>query len=61
MLDELRDYRWWAEDMVHPSVQAASYICDRFIDWALPVDEKEMYDRKMREFRASRHHPLYSE
>ena len=24
MMDELRDYRWWAEDMVHPTKQAAA-------------------------------------
>ena len=26
MMDELRDYRWWAEDMVHPTKQAAAYL-----------------------------------
>ena len=30
MLDELRDYRFYAEDMVHPSKQAVEYIFSRF-------------------------------
>ncbi|MBR5924611.1 MAG: GSCFA domain-containing protein [Bacteroidales bacterium] len=30
MLDELRDYRWFAEDLVHPSKEAADYIWERF-------------------------------
>jgi len=30
MLDELRDYRWYAEDLVHPSETAVNYIMNRF-------------------------------
>ncbi|MBQ3767030.1 MAG: GSCFA domain-containing protein [Bacteroidales bacterium] len=61
MMDELRDYRWWAEDMVHPTQQAAAYLCDRFIEWALPVREWDLYESRMKEWRRSRHRPLYSE
>ena len=34
VLDELRDYRFFAEDMLHPSPQAVSYIWERFQQWA---------------------------
>ena len=61
MMDELRDYRWWAEDMVHPTKQAAAYLCDRFIEWALPVREWDLYETKMKEWRCSQHRPFYSE
>lgn len=30
MMDELRDYRFYASDMVHPSEQAIDYIWERF-------------------------------
>ncbi len=30
LLDELRDYRWFAEDLVHPTKAAADYIWERF-------------------------------
>lgn len=30
LLDELRDYRWYADDLVHPSGMAADYIWQRF-------------------------------
>ncbi|MFW6245451.1 MAG: GSCFA domain-containing protein [Fibrobacterota bacterium] len=30
LLDELRDYRFYAPDMAHPSETAVQYICDRF-------------------------------
>ena len=56
MMDELRDYRWWAEDMVHPTQQAAAYLCDRFIEWALSVREWDLYESKMKAWRQSRHH-----
>ena len=61
MMDELRDYRWWAEDMVHPTKQAAAYLCDRFIEWALPVREWDRYESNMEAWRRSQHRPLYSE
>ena len=58
MMDELRDYRWWAEDMVHPTKQAAAYLCDRFIEWVLPVREWDLYERRMKEWRRSQHRSI---
>ena len=40
VMDELRDYRFYAEDMCHPSAQTVGYIRDRFLDWALPASEQ---------------------
>ncbi len=60
MLDELRDYRFYAEDMIHPSEQAVSYIFERFIDWALPESEREEFLRRDKAFRQSRHITLSS-
>ena len=59
MMDELRDYRWWAEDMVHPTKQAAAYLCDRFVEWALPTREWDLYESKMKAWRQAQHRPLY--
>lgn len=55
MLDELRDYRFYAEDMIHPSEQAVNYIFERFIDWALPESEKGEFLRREKVFRQSQH------
>lgn len=41
VMDELRDYRFYAEDMVHPSAQTVNYLWERFTDFALPNAEKE--------------------
>ena len=32
MLDELRDYRFFADDMAHPTALAVDYIWERFSD-----------------------------
>ena len=32
LMDELRDYRFYAEDMLHPSSQAVEYIFERFAE-----------------------------
>ena len=55
MLDELRDYRFYAEDMIHPSEQAVNYIFERFIDWALPESEKDEFLRHEKILRQSLH------
>lgn len=55
MLDELRDYRFYAEDMIHPSEQAVNYIFERFIGWALSESETEEFLRREKAFRQSQH------
>ena len=32
MMDELRDYRFYASDMLHPSAQAVDFIWERLVD-----------------------------
>lgn len=42
MLDELRDYRFYADDMMHPSSLAADYIFERFMDFALSDSDRPL-------------------
>lgn len=58
MIDELRDYRFYADDMVHPSSLAADYIFDRFIEWALDPSQKEMLARANQLRQLMNHRPL---
>ena len=55
MMDELRDYRFYAEDMCHPSSQAVDYICERFLTWALPECEQDTLKENIRTFRHGCH------
>jgi GSCFA family len=32
VIDDLRDYRFYAEDMVHPNYQATEYVWQKFVD-----------------------------
>jgi hypothetical protein len=45
MMDELRDYRFYADDMLHPSAVAMDYIWERFsetyMDEGVKADDKE--------------------
>ena len=55
MLDELRDYRFYAEDMVHPSQVAVDYIWHRFVETYMTVDTQgEM--RTLYQLWRDRHH-----
>lgn len=39
LLDELRDYRFYKEDMVHPTEQAVRYIWEKFVQYAVNPSE----------------------
>lgn len=55
MLDELRDYRFYAEDMVHPSAVAVDYIWQRFVETYMTTDtQQEM--RVLHQLWRDRHH-----
>jgi hypothetical protein len=43
MLDELRDYRFYAPDMLHPSVQAIDYIWERFRDTYFAEEDRQLF------------------
>lgn len=55
MMDELRDYRFYADDMCHPSQQAVDYIRERFLDWALPESEHMRLYENIRIFKRGCH------
>ena len=42
MMDELRDYRFYADDMLHPSDLAVQYIYERFRETYFSVNAKAM-------------------
>ena len=60
VMDELRDYRFYAEDMCHPTQQTVDYIRERFLGWSLHANESPRLQEKIREYRRSCHIPLES-
>ena len=61
MLDELRDYRFYKEDMVHPTEQAVCHIWDRFVDFAIDPKEKPAMKAAAELKQMLHHKPVYPE
>lgn len=61
MMDELRDYRYYAEDMVHPSVLAVKYIWQRFTESMLTRETKQAYEQWQAIKQAVAHRPLHQQ
>jgi hypothetical protein len=61
VMDELRDYRFYAADMLHPSEQAVDYIWERLVEWCFN-DEAIAFMDEWRPIRqALTHRPFNSE
>lgn len=58
VLDELRDYRFYAADMIHPSDQAVDYLWSRFVGFAVPPADLPELDSRRRDLLRSRHRPI---
>ena len=43
VMDELRDYRFYADDMLHPSPQAVEYIWERLVDSCFSPGAKHFF------------------
>ena len=59
LLDELRDYRFFKEDMIHPTEQAVRYIWERFVDFAIDPSEKPAMKAAEELKKMLHHRPLF--
>lgn len=59
LLDELRDYRFYKEDMVHPTEQAVRYIWEKFIDFAIDPSEKPAMQAAAELKQMLQHKPIF--
>jgi lysophospholipase L1-like esterase len=60
MMDELRDYRFYAEDMIHPNTTAINYIWERFSETWISEDSKETMKEISAIQNGSNHRPFNS-
>lgn len=58
VMDELRDYRFYAEDMTHPSAQAIAYICSRMVETYFTEETQQLAERCEKIYRSLQHRPL---
>ena len=59
LLDELRDYRFYKEDMVHPTDQAVRYIWEHFVDFAIDPKEKPAMQAAAELRQMLHHRPMF--
>jgi hypothetical protein len=58
MMDDLRDYRFYDNDMVHPSSMAVDYIAEKFFSAALTDEAKSLMQRVQKVMSAAEHRPF---
>lgn len=59
VLDELRDYRFYEADMLHPSAQAVDYVWERFRQWAFTPELCDYARDRQSLLRDLAHRPLH--
>lgn len=61
LMDELRDYRFYADDLVHPSELAVRYVWERFTEWCLSSEALQAMEEYEVVHKALKHKPLHPE
>ena len=61
LMDELRDYRFYASDMLHPSEQAVDYIWERLVDSCFSAAAKTFLEEWRPLKQALAHKPFHPE
>jgi hypothetical protein len=59
VMDELRDYRYYAEDMIHLTDVAVAHIWDRFSEKLIDRKSREISKRINKILLAKRHRPIH--
>jgi len=59
-MDDLRDYRFYASDMLHPSETAIQYIWERFRETFFTQETLQILDEAEKLYAASQHRPFHA-
>ncbi|MCB0634228.1 MAG: GSCFA domain-containing protein [Saprospiraceae bacterium] len=59
VLDDLRDYRFYAKDLIHPNEMAVDYVWEFFKASCITKDTLEIYDKVQSILQAARHRPFH--
>jgi lysophospholipase L1-like esterase len=58
VIDDLRDYRFYAEDMVHPNYQATEYVWEKFQQACLSLEDQALIKEIHQLVLAKNHRPF---
>jgi len=59
VIDDLRDYRFYAEDLVHPNYQATQYVWEKFVDACIDNDTSKQF-KLIREIKLAYQHKPFN-
>lgn len=59
VIDDLRDYRFYAEDMVHPNYAATGYVWDKFVNACIDEDSQALM-KQVNEIRIAFNHKPFN-
>ena len=59
LLDELRDYRFYKDDMMHPTAQAVRHIWEKFCDFAISDNSRTIMKEAEALQAMMRHRPMF--
>ncbi len=59
VIDDLRDYRFYAEDMVHPNYAATNYVWEKFVEACIDVSSQELM-KQINEINAAVNHKPFN-
>lgn len=58
VMDDLRDYRFFTEDLVHPNAQAIQYVWEKLIDSAFDDETQSVYPQIKQLYTERQHRPF---
>ncbi len=59
VIDDLRDYRFYAEDLVHPNYQATQYVWEKFVDACIDDASSDLF-KLIREIKLAYQHKPFN-
>ena len=59
VIDDLRDYRFYAEDLVHPNYQATQYVWEKFVDACIDANSAQLF-KTIREIKLAYQHKPFN-
>lgn len=61
MMDELRDYRFYADDLMHPSTMAIEYLWEKFTTCSFENETQQLAEECQKIYKAINHRPLHTD
>jgi GSCFA family len=61
VIDDLRDYRFYKSDLVHPNDQAISYVFEKLMDATFDEETKKLFEKIKDIITAKEHRPFNTE